>query len=402
MKKTFLGTVLAAAVFAALTGSCAGMGGIFAERGSSLGSNAGGGGGKTEAIQNRTVIDGPETENNQTAPAVAVPEVVTLRPLKDDDFEIVQNPDNTVTITKFKLFNERSSNSLRSERVPIPFFEVVIPERIYGLPVTAISGFEERFKSDDRIGAFAGKKMHSLVIPDSVKSIGENAFQDCGLTRVTLPAGLTSIGEGAFRDNMLTSVTIPNSVTTIRNSVFSSNRLTAVTIPNSVTAIGNSAFASNRLTSVTLPDGITRIGSEAFRGNQLTSVTLPASLTSIDLSAFADNKLTDVTLPTGLTSIGGQAFAKNQIQSVTIPAGNRSIGRNVFAEENYLNNSNTNPRPNSNIARITLAANISDSDLRNYGFADNFITFYGNQNRAAGTYTKNGPIWARSTAGGID
>ena len=56
----------------------------------------------------------------------------------------------------------------------------------------------------------------------SVTSIGERAFDDCGLTSVTIPNSVTSIGERAFYGCYgLTSVTIPNSVTSIGESVFS-------------------------------------------------------------------------------------------------------------------------------------------------------------------------------------
>ena len=110
-----------------------------------------------------------------------------------------------------------------------------------------------------------------------VTSIGERAFYEKKLIKVSIPNSVTTIGAEAFYDNQLTSVTIPDSVTTIGNYAFYENQLTSVTIGNSVTEIGAGAFYGNQLTSVTIPNSVTEIDSGAFRGNQLTSVTIPSS-----------------------------------------------------------------------------------------------------------------------------
>ena len=92
-----------------------------------------------------------------------------------------------------------------------------------------------------------GKKESKYIIPDSVTSIGNDAFCDC--------------------DN-LTSVTIPDSVTSIECSAFiGCSGLTSITIPDSVKSIGNYAFYyCDGLTSVTIPDSVTSIGAGAFSG----------------------------------------------------------------------------------------------------------------------------------------
>ena len=73
-------------------------------------------------------------------------------------------------------------------------------------------------------GAFSGKSvLKSIVLPESLTSIGNLAFYDCeSLTSITIPNSVTSIGNNAFRFcSSLTSITIPNSVTYIEHDAFS-------------------------------------------------------------------------------------------------------------------------------------------------------------------------------------
>ena len=84
---------------------------------------------------------------------------------------------------------------------------------------------------------------------------------------IIIPNSVTSIGDGAFYEHVsLTSITIPNSVTSIGDAAFSGcSSLTSITIPNSVTSIGEHAFRScSSLTSVTIPDSVTSIGQSTF------------------------------------------------------------------------------------------------------------------------------------------
>jgi len=155
----------------------------------------------------------------------------------------------------------------------------------------------------------------NTIIPNSVTSIGSNAFDGCsGLTSVTIPNSVTSIGVAAFTGcSGLTSVTIPNSVTRIGEWAFyECSGLTSVTIGNRVTSIGGGAFSNcSGLISVTIPNSVTSIEYEAFYGcSGLTSVTIPNSVTRIGESAFYQcSGLTSVTIGSGIKSIRSSAFA---------------------------------------------------------------------------------------------
>ncbi len=84
-----------------------------------------------------------------------------------------------------------------------------------------------------------------LVIPDSVKFIGEELFMNCGnLTSVVIPNSVKSIGDGAFYNcGSLKSVVIPDGVTSIGLEVFAyCSSLAEIIIPESVMSIGERVF----------------------------------------------------------------------------------------------------------------------------------------------------------------
>jgi hypothetical protein len=85
----------------------------------------------------------------------------------------------------------------------------------------------------------------SVVIGNTVTSIGQNAFPECAnLTSVVIGNSVTIIGYNAFYlCANLTSIAIPTSVTTIGNGAFLSSGLLTVTIANNQVISGTS-FAS--------------------------------------------------------------------------------------------------------------------------------------------------------------
>ena len=183
----------------------------------------------------------------------------------------------------------------------------------------------------------AGKTESNYTIPDSVTTIGDDAFECCSsLTNVAIPDSVTTIGDHAFElCGSLTNVAIPDSVTSIGGSAFFyCSSLTSVTIGNGVTSIGDYAFSyCSSLTNVAIGNGVTSIGEWAFSNcDNLTSVTIPDSVTSIGGSAFEScSSLTSVTIGSGVTTIGESAFNYcGSLTSVTIGSGVTTIGESAF------------------------------------------------------------------------
>ena len=158
--------------------------------------------------------------------------------------------------------------------------KIVIPSTYLGRAVTEIAS-----------SGFATTKTKEVVIPDSVTSLGDNAFSDCeNLTCVTIGNGVTSIGKNAFKQCCaLRSVTIGNSVENIGESAFDfCLRLNSINIPDSVISIESRAFAGCiSLSNVTIPNSVTSLGDNAFSDcSGLVSITIPANVTTIGDNAF--------------------------------------------------------------------------------------------------------------------
>ena len=128
--------------------------------------------------------------------------------------------------------------------------------------------------------------LSSVVIPNSVTSIGNYAFYGCEyLTSVSIGNSVASIGSYAFYGCGLTSLTLPNSVINISDRAFSfCSELISIVIGNSVEKIGQSAFyGCKKILDVycyakNLPD--TDIG--AFGGSSVANATLHVPTSSIE------------------------------------------------------------------------------------------------------------------------
>ena len=177
----------------------------------------------------------------------------------------------------------------------------------------------------------------NVVIPDGVKAIGEEAFEnDTLIESISIPNSVTYIGYGAFSDcTGLKSITIPDSVIETDSGVFyGCTSLTSVQLSNMLTTLANSFFSHcDSLETITLPNSLKSIGSYAFSSCiKLKDISIPTSVAEIHKGAFENcDSLEIVTLPGGIVDIGDIAFANcDRLQSITIPASVTSIDRSAF------------------------------------------------------------------------
>lgn len=252
--------------------------------------------------------------------------------------------------------------AIENLRSPI-LTHVVVSE---GIEVIGESAFQCYFNRDEGYYVY---NLVSVTLPQSVKKISDFAFAgQQNLQEITL-GGVTEIGRCAF-DNclMLTQITLPDTLTTIGVQAFESSGLTSLTIPVNVTSLGDSFITDcSALTSlyvaegnpnyeivdgmlydipaktlryalpdvsgdVVIRDGTVRIAGDVFKNHAITSVKLPDSLQKIGNCAFEFCKeLKEITFPEGLTTIDDLTFAYcTKLENVVLPENLKFLGNSAF------------------------------------------------------------------------
>lgn len=197
-----------------------------------------------------------------------------------------------------------------------------------------------------------------VILPDSLKSISDNAFYNCKkLSKVVAPgveivsrdaffkcstltdfnpSHLKIIGAYAFYNCSSYSPATLQDVTSIGDYAFFKTAITSIVISEGITEIqGYTFYGCNKLVNVILPEGLQTIGHQAFSDcTSLTDITLPSSLKTIQDYAFTNcSILPHIDLPEGLTRIGAYAFDScRSFTELTIPSTVKSIGGRLLQD----------------------------------------------------------------------
>ncbi|SFB17284.1 Listeria/Bacterioides repeat-containing protein [Acetitomaculum ruminis DSM 5522] len=134
---------------------------------------------------------------------------------------------------------------------------VRVPQRINGYKVTHIKS----------MAFFRCTKLRRIVLPDSIKSIGDAAFCGCENADINIPRRVEIIRDSAFRGcGALTDIVIPTTVRYISKGCFwHCENLRRVSLPYSLKVIDRMAFSDcYNITSINIPNSVIYIGWHAF------------------------------------------------------------------------------------------------------------------------------------------
>ena len=175
----------------------------------------------------------------------------------------------------------------------------------------------------------------TLILPDSLESIGDGAFMGCALSgTVTLPEKVNCIPAYCFTGcSYLNDISIHSGVERIEDGAFSScSNLSAVNLPEGLKSVGERVFNEcYSLKTVKLPDSLESLGAYVFRNcDRLTSAELPASITALPEGCFFGCASIEKVSYPYCVKVGSRAFYMCPNLAEVNFAANAELGDNVF------------------------------------------------------------------------
>ena len=207
------------------------------------------------------------------------------------------------------------------------------------------------------------RNLQESHIPDGVESIGIEAFYECDLRKVVIPASVKRIGENAFQRNTWIDVELPETpieeiglgafdgsfwwqnYAKDENNIYgnivyiydiayqaASRDITECIFREDTRKIADGAFSNcKKLTKIVIPEGITKIGRLTFSScTSLKEIAIPESVTEIGYGAFSSCTFETIDLPQNIIEIGEDAFKDCTFETIYLPQSITHIGREAF------------------------------------------------------------------------
>ncbi len=152
------------------------------------------------------------------------------------------------------------------------------------------------------------KTIETVILPDSMTSIGENAFCNSSIQYVTLPQNIVKIPDFCFKDSSLKEIQMNDEITEIGKYAFENTKISTLTLPSELITIKDNAFCScQNIRYVKFNDKLEELGDCAFNYcSNLIKVDTNQGLKSIGGYCFENSgKLEFILIPKTVTFLSG-------------------------------------------------------------------------------------------------
>ena len=184
-------------------------------------------------------------------------------------------------------------------------------------------------------------RFYNIVLPDDLTTIGRRAFRQQSISgSLIIPEGVTWIGNQAFLEcvNLTGILSLPSTLRGISYMAFEGCKFTCeLLLPQNLNGLGFRAFCqcSGLYGNLILPEGLSEIEGSVFSGcsNLSGDLNIPKNVKKIENGAFGGCSGLNgrLTLPDGLESIGNDAFSSCRFRGpLILPSTLKSIGSNAF------------------------------------------------------------------------
>ncbi len=238
--------------------------------------------------------------------------------------------------------------------------DLVIPESVKTMGIEAFRSTDIKKLTinssiDLSLGVFSScEKLDTVIINGSFEKISEGAFAFCSkLIEIGLPKNLKTIETRAFAGcSSLPTINLPSNLQSLgatipittgidRGVFYGCTSLSNITIPNSVIYVEDCSFegcTSLKTATLSTNSKYTLLEARLFEGcTSLDSITIPKNVLTIGEEAFANSGLTKIKItPNGCKTIGQSAFKNSKLIEVNLPVGVKTLGYLSFANIDTL------------------------------------------------------------------
>ena len=188
---------------------------------------------------------------------------------------------------------------------------------------------------------------NDVFIPKDAVLIGEECFSGCNKIKTLKVSEKNSIYDSRNNCNAIIekatskliqatkNTIIPNSVKIIGENSFNDLILKSLVIPNSVILIEKWALYSLTVESIVLSDNIKKISNSSFSGiKKIKQLVLPSKIVQIEDRAFNYTSLGVITLPKSLKYMGSRLFWQSNVKEINY-LGKKSDWENIYKEKDW-------------------------------------------------------------------